>query len=99
MKEEDQVLELVDVTELVALSAVGSHVHEAKRKERKAMYSVRTLHNIDSVELLYEHEPTHVFCWTLYIWYSMAGHMMSKAVTVTQILIIITCRLKGWWML
>lgn len=58
-KEENEVMEVVDLTEQQALPGLGFQLDEAMKNVWKAMHPVCLLHSADFRELLKEHEPRH----------------------------------------
>lgn len=59
VKEEDEVMEVVDLTEQQASPGLGFQLDEAMRNVWKAMHPVCLLQNADFRELVKEHEPRH----------------------------------------
>lgn len=87
LKEIDKLSDMVDVTELAALSEHGLQVVEEMGKVLEAVYPARSLHNIDFRELVDVHKLTHGQpFWTLWMRCSATHHMIFEAVVRALIL-------------
>lgn len=59
LKEEDQVIEVIEMREPAALPELDPQVARAMRRVREAMYSVSSFHNVDFREFVDEHGLMH----------------------------------------
>lgn len=86
VKNEEKVMEIVDVMKPAALSELCPHVVKTVRKVREASYSLFSFHNVDFGEIVNEHRLIHRdFCRTHLIWCLATCHIMFEAVMTTPI--------------
>lgn len=98
VKEEEQVMEVVDLTEPAASSELVLQMVQALIKVRKAKYYICSFYNIDFRELVNEHELTHEEFLFDSVDLVLRDPKMFEVFSGTSILITICELLRAWRM-